>query len=161
MERPSYKDEMKKALKNTKNGKAPCLVNIPPELLKESIDLTANILCNLFEQIWKREKIPKVWRKSLLFKLPKKGNVLNCSNWRGITLLSVSSKILSCVIHGRIKNGIEIKLRREQAGFRSNTSCVDQSNTVTILIEQPNEFLSALYLLFIDFEKAFDSIDRD
>jgi hypothetical protein len=71
------------------------------------------------------------------------------------------SKIFSRIIHGRIKNGIETKIRSEQAGFRSITSCVDQINTVRILIEQSTEFLSSLYLLFIYFEKAFDSIDRD
>jgi hypothetical protein len=52
MERPPNKDEIKKALKNTKNGKAPGSDNMPPELLEEDIDLTENILCNLFEKIW-------------------------------------------------------------------------------------------------------------
>jgi hypothetical protein len=85
----------------------------------------------------------------------------NCSNWRGITLLSVIRNIISGIRCEKIKIGIETKLRREQAGFRSNRSCVDQINRVRILIKQSNEFLSALYLLFIDFEKAFDSIDRD
>jgi hypothetical protein len=73
----------------------------------------------------------------------------------------VISKIFSRIIHERIKNGIETKLRREQADFRSNRSCVDQINTVRILIEQSNAFLNAPYLLFIEFEKAFDSTDRD
>jgi hypothetical protein len=71
-----------KKLSKTKNGKAPGLDNVPSELLKEDIVLTANILCTLFEKIWKQEKIPEEWRKSFLFKLPKKGSVLNCSNWR-------------------------------------------------------------------------------
>jgi hypothetical protein len=54
MDRPPNNDETKKALKNTKNGKAPGLDNMPPELLKEDTDLTENILCNLFEKIWKQ-----------------------------------------------------------------------------------------------------------
>jgi hypothetical protein len=37
-------------LSKHKNGKAPGLDNIPPKLLMEDIDLTANILCNLFEK---------------------------------------------------------------------------------------------------------------
>jgi hypothetical protein len=73
----------------------------------------------------------------------------------------VISKTFSRIIHERIKYGIEIKLRREQACFRSNRSCVDKITTVRILTAQSNEFLSALYLLFIDSEKAFDSTDRD
>jgi hypothetical protein len=59
MERAASKDEIKKALKNTKKDKAPGLDNIAPELLKEYMDLTANILCNLIEKIWKQEKIPE------------------------------------------------------------------------------------------------------
>jgi hypothetical protein len=74
MERPPNKDVIKKALKNTKNCKALCLDSIPPELL--TADLTANIHCSLFENIWKQETIPEEWRKGLLFKLPKKGKFL-------------------------------------------------------------------------------------
>jgi hypothetical protein len=136
--------------------------NIPHKLLKEDNDLTANILCNLFENnLETGKKKPEEWRKGLLFKLLKKENVLNCSNWRGITLPSVISKIFPRIIHERTKSGMETKLRKEQASFRSNRSCVDEINTFRILTEQSNTFHNALYLLVIDFEKAFDSIYRD
>jgi hypothetical protein len=50
MEKPPNKNEIKKALKNTKNGKAPGSGNIPPKLSKEDNDLTAIVLCKLFEK---------------------------------------------------------------------------------------------------------------
>jgi hypothetical protein len=53
-----------KKLSKTQNGKAPGLDNIPPELLKEDTDLIANILCNLFEKIWKQEKTWKNGEKA-------------------------------------------------------------------------------------------------
>jgi sorting nexin-29 len=119
IERPPNKDEIKKALRNTENGKAPGSDNIPPELLQEDTDLTAHRLSNLFESSWKQEQVPEEWRTCLLFKLPKKGNVLNCSNWRGITVLSVISKIFSRIIHDRIKNGTETKLRESKQALRA------------------------------------------
>jgi hypothetical protein len=55
--------------------------------------------------------------------------------WRGITLLSVPSKILNMIILNRIKDCIEKRLWREQAGFWGNRSCVDQINSLCIIIE--------------------------
>ena len=52
-------------------------------------------------------------------------------------------------------------LRENQAGFRSNRSCIDQIATLRIIIEQSIEWNSQLYLNFIDYEKAFDSVDRE
>jgi len=46
-------------------------------------------------------------------------------------------------------------------GFHKGRSCTDQVNTLRIILEQFNEFQSPLYLIFIDFEKAFDSINRN
>jgi hypothetical protein len=46
-------------------------------------------------------------------------------------------------------------------GFHKGKSCIDQVNTLRIILEQFNEFQSPLYLTFIDFEKAFDSINRN
>ena len=52
-------------------------------------------------------------------------------------------------------------LRDEQAGFRKDRSCIDQIATLMIIVEQTIEWSSPLYLLFVDFEKAFDSLDRE
>ena len=63
----------------------------------------------------------------------------------------------------RIKIALDEKLREEQAGFQAGRSCTDQIliATLWIIIEQSIEWQSSLYINFIDFEKAFDSISRD
>ncbi|VDO89334.1 unnamed protein product [Schistosoma margrebowiei] len=39
-------------------------------------------------------------------------------------------------------------------------SCTDQIATLWIIVEQSVEWNSSLYINFIDYEKAFDSVDR-
>lgn len=85
---------------------------------------------------------------------------MNCNNWRGITILNVINKIIAQVIVKRIRAHIEEGSRDNQAGFRENRGCIDQSNTLRLIIEQSLEFQSPLYLVFVDFEKAFDRIER-
>ena len=63
-------------------------------------------------------------------KLPKKGGLSLCKNWRGILmLLSMVGKILCSVILGRLKDALDALLREEQAGFRRGRSCIDQIAT--------------------------------
>lgn len=66
----------------------------------------------------------QAWKEGLILKLPKKGDKTYCKNWRGITLLSIPSKLLSRIILNRIKDDIESKLRKEQAGFRNNAAAL-------------------------------------
>uniref|UniRef100_A0A8D9ADY8 Craniofacial development protein 2 n=1 Tax=Cacopsylla melanoneura TaxID=428564 RepID=A0A8D9ADY8_9HEMI len=157
---PPTKQEIVNAIRELKNSKAPGNDNLPPEVFKQDPITSANILHPIFCEIWENEQIPKEWKKGLLVKLPKKGDLTECRNWRGITLLPIPSKILTRVILNRIKDTIDSKLRREQAGFRKNCSCVDLINTLRIILEQSMEYQTPLYLAFIDFEKAFDSIQR-
>lgn len=157
---PPSRGEIIKAVKELKNGKSPGIDNIPPEVLKANPEATADILHRLLKQIWEEEAVPTEWKRGLLVKIPKKGDLTVCNNWRGITLLSVPSKVLTRIVLNRIKGVIESKLRREQAGFRKDCACVDMINTLRIILEQSNEFQSPLYLTFVDFEKAFDSISR-
>ena len=93
--------------------------------------------------------------------MTQKGDLGECKNWRGIMLLSIPSKVLTRIILERLKTAIDKKLRPEQAGFRQDKSCTDQIATLRIIIEQFLEFQSTLYLNFIDFQKAFDSVDRN
>jgi hypothetical protein len=64
-----------------------------------------------------QEELPNEWTKGIIIKLPKKGDLTNCNNWRGIIPLSSSSKILSRIILNTIKRHIDNKLRGEQMGF--------------------------------------------
>ena len=59
-----------------------------------------------------------------------------------------------------MKTVVDGQMRDEQAGFRQERSCVDQIATLRIIIEQTIEWQSSLYLNFVDFQKAFDSIDH-
>jgi hypothetical protein len=118
-----------------KSGKAPGTDNIIPEVLKVHIETSVDMLHPLFERIWQEEKVRKEWREGITVK---KGDTTNCNNWRGVTLLSVPSKILSIIILNRIKN-VELRFRKEQAGFREQGSCVNFINTLRIILEQSNE----------------------
>lgn len=60
----------------------------------------------------------------------------------------------------RMKYEEDRQMRDEQAGFRQERSCVDQIATPRVIIEQTIEWQSSLYLNFVDFQKAFDSIDH-
>ena len=93
-------------------------------------------------------------------KLPKKGDIQECKNYRGIVLLSGPGKVLNRVILDRLKTGVDAKLRDHQAGFLKDRSCTDQIATLRIFVEQSIEWDSSLYIHFVDYEKAFDSLDR-
>jgi hypothetical protein len=60
-----------------------------------------------------------------------------------------------------MKDTIDPKLRDQLAGFRKNRSCTDQIATLRIIVEQSLEWSTPLYINFIDYEKAFDSVDRE
>ena len=76
-------------------------------------------------------------------------------------LLSVPGKVLNRIILERLKNEVDIILRDHQADFRQGRGCIEQIATLRIIVEQSLEFDSSLYINFVDYEKAFDSLDRD
>jgi hypothetical protein len=153
--------EIKESLKMLKNGKAPGADQITAELLKAEETITPAILYEVFKNIWESEEAPEEWKIGLIIKLPKKGDLGNCNNWRGITLQSQTCKVFSRIILCRISKAVDKTLRQEQAGFRKGRSCSDQIFALRQILEQSAEWKTALYATFIDFEKAFDSLHRD
>ena len=67
------------------------------------------------------------------------------------------------VIIDRIRDGVDNKLRKEQASFRRGRSKVEQFFFFILrkIIEQVAEWQSTLYITFVDFEKAIDSVHRE
>lgn len=158
---PITEDEIIKAIKRLKNGKSPGIDSITAEVLKVDIETTTKVMHKLFQQIWNHEIIPNDWAKGIIIKLPKKGDLSDCNNWRGVTLLSVPSKIFLRVLLNRIDKSIDAKLREEQAGFRPNRGCIDHIFTIRNILEQCIEWNSKLILNFVDFQNAFDSVNRE
>ncbi len=68
---------------------------------------TENWLLSLFKTIWEQEKVPKTWKQGVIVKIPKKGKLTECGNWRGITLTYVPSKVFGRVIIDIIRYGVE------------------------------------------------------
>ena len=154
------KEDISKAIKQLRNGKSAGPDTIPAEALKADERTTVEMLHPLFQDIWQEEDIPLEWKEGYLIKLPKKGDLSSCSNYRGITLLSTPGKVFNRVLLNRMKDAVDPHLRDQQAGFRKNRSCTDQITTLRIILEQSLEWNSPLYVNFIDYEKAFDSVDR-
>lgn len=70
-----------------------------------------NLFYPLCKKIWEEGQIPTEWKEGYLIKLPKKGDLTNCNNYRGITLLSIPSKVFNRIILNRIKDAVDTQLR--------------------------------------------------
>jgi hypothetical protein len=97
------REEVKVAVNKLKNNKAPGPDGIPSEILKEGYKCMEDSIYELIVQIWDREKIPSSWAEALICPIHKKGNVQNCENSRGISLVNIAYRVLSVVLYGRLK----------------------------------------------------------
>ena len=94
--------------------------------------------------------------------LHKKGDKMECGNYRGISLVSHAGKVLLKVVARRLSAYCEAKgmLPEEQCGFRHNRSTTDMMFVVRRLQETGRKAGVSLFMCFIDLQKAYDTVDR-
>lgn len=109
--------ETQMAIKKLRNRKAAGLDCIAPELLKHSGPAVERALTDLFNECWLIEAALRDQRDGVIIKLPKKGNLADCGNWCGITLLSIPGKVFCIVLLRQIQAKVDQLLCDEQAGF--------------------------------------------
>ena len=158
---PVSLEEVRLGIVSLRDRKAGGSDNIVAELLKADLETSSRKLHGIITIIWEEEVVPDEWLQSLIVKLPKKGDLGDCNNWRGITLLVIASKVLGKIIFRRMKEGAGIQLRPEQAGFMERQNTTEQIFILRNTIEQACEWQSPLLVIFIDFEKAFDWLHRN
>ena len=93
------KEEIYAALKEMKNGTAGVVDSLTVEILKADLETYVDVLHYLLHKVWEQEQIPEDWQRGLIVKLPKKGDLTECNNWRGITLMVVVYDILPPFVH--------------------------------------------------------------
>ena len=114
------------------------------------------ICCN---KVYEQDPID-IWNKGCIILLPKKVDLSSTNNYRGITLTRIAAKIYNLMLLNRIMPAVDIILRTNQNICRTNRSTSGQILTVRISIKGANANNLTATILFIDFSKAFDSIDR-
>ncbi len=86
-------------IKQLKSGKAAGVDTIPPKVWKNGGPALHAKLHKFFVFCWEQGKLPQDLRDAVIITLYKnKGEKSDCSNYRGITLLSVAGKILASVL---------------------------------------------------------------
>ncbi|KAK7916510.1 hypothetical protein WMY93_012271 [Mugilogobius chulae] len=133
---PITQAEVTEVVNKLLGGKAPGVDEIRPEYLK-SLDVTG-VVVPLF----------------------KKGDRRVCSNYRGITLLSLPGKVYSRVLERRLRPIVEPRIQEEQCGFRPGRGTLDQLYTLHRVLEGSWEFAQPVHMCFVDLEKAFDRVPR-
>ncbi|KAK3520789.1 hypothetical protein QTP70_032366 [Hemibagrus guttatus] len=141
-------------------GKAPGVDEIRPEYLK-SLDVVGlswlTRLCNI---AWRSGTVPLDWATGVVIPLFKKGDRRVCSNYRGITLLSLPGKVYSRVLERRVRPLVEPQIQEEQCGFRPSRGTLDQLYTLHRVLKGSWEFAQPVHMCFVDLEKAFDRVPR-
>ncbi|KAI3356686.1 hypothetical protein L3Q82_003368 [Scortum barcoo] len=106
------------------------------------------------------DSAPLEWQTGVVVPLFKKGDRRVCSNYRGITLLSLPGKVYARVLERRIRPIVDPRIQEEQCGFRPGRGTVDQLYTLRRVLEGLWEFAQPVHMCFVDLEKAFDRVPR-
>ena len=100
---PILREEVEIAVASLKKGKSAGVDNIPAELVQAGGETMIDVLTEICNRIWRTGEWPTPWTQSLIITLPNKGNLQLCQNYRTISLISHSSKVMLKVILNRLK----------------------------------------------------------
>ena len=118
------------------------------------------MLHSRLQQIWKTQQRPRGWKRSVFIPIPKKRNAKECSNYCTIVLISQTRKVMLRILQVRFRQYMNQELPDVQAGFRKGRRTRDQLAKIHWIIEKAREFQKNIYFCFIDYAKAFASMDH-
>jgi hypothetical protein len=118
--------EVEAAVWKWKRYKTPGVDLIPAELIQTGGETLRSEIHKLIKLIWNKEELPHQWKESIAVPIHKKGDKTDCSNYRGISLLSTSYKILSNILLARLTLYADEIIGDHQCGFQRNRSTTNQ-----------------------------------
>jgi hypothetical protein len=150
-------DEAMHWLRNT----APGANGLTAQLLRRGGQPAVQWVHRAIIAAWRSGRAPAAWKRALLVPIHKKGSRLASDNYRGVTLLEICGKVYILVIHRRTYQHLSNQMLDCQQGFRPNRGTGDALFSLRRLEELARDFNTPLHAAFVDFRKAFDSVDRE
>jgi hypothetical protein len=118
-----------------------------------------HFLASLFTALLHGHAYPQPWVFSKLVMLFKKGSREQCDNYRGISLMDSVAKVFDMVLNRRLTSWFTPD--REQAGAQRRRGCAEHLVTLRLIIDLARHKRKKLYVIYVDFSKAYDRIPRD
>jgi hypothetical protein len=112
--------EVETAIGKLKRYKSAGVDQTPAELILAGGETLRSEIHKVIRLIWNKEKLPHQWKESIVIPIYKKSDKTDCSNYRDISLLSSSYKILSNVLLARLTPYADEVTGSHQCGFRCN-----------------------------------------
>ena len=150
--------EVEASLRKMKNGKEAGKDQVNIETLKAGDETIAKQLAKLYTKCITERRIPKTRKEANMVIFFKKGNRKDIKNYRPISLLSNMYKLFTKIITSRLEKKLDENQPSEQAGFRSKYSTTDHIHAINEFKEKCREYNIPLCVAFVDYEKAFDSV---
>ena len=147
-------------LRNLDASKASGPDGIPARLLKDCSSQIAPKLCCLFNLSLNSGWIPSDWKSADVTPIHKRESKESVENYRPISLLPIISKALGRCVYQRFYEHVAHLVSERQHGFLRNRSCVTQLLSVLHTIGDDLDRNTQTDVLYLDFAKAFDSVDR-
>ena len=119
------------------------------------------MLHSICQQIYRTQKCPQDWKRSVFIPVPKKGNAKECSNYCTIALILHASKVMLKILQAGLQQYMNRKIPDIQAGFKTGRRIRDQIANIHWIIEKAREFRENIYFCFFDCTNAFDCLDHN
>ena len=158
---PFIDSEIERALRDMKKKKAPGNDQLTTDIIKIGGEEALKQITKIFNAILEQRKIPNEWKEAKMIILHKNGDRRVIKNYRPISLLSHMYKLFTRVLQKRMESILDANQPREQAGFRKGYSTTDHLQSINQIIEKCNEYNLNLCIAYIDYEKAFDSVEHE
>ncbi|XP_055626490.1 LINE-1 retrotransposable element ORF2 protein isoform X1 [Toxorhynchites rutilus septentrionalis] len=157
---PPTMGEVKEAINQLKNHKAAGKDGLVAELFKGGPRKLVECMHRLIVRIWDTEQLPEEWKDGVICPIYKKGDKLDCGNYRAITILNCAYKILSQILFRRLSPIVSRFVGSYQARFMPGCSTTDQIFTLRQILQKCREYQVPTHHIFVDFKAAYDTIDR-
>ncbi|TWW56043.1 hypothetical protein D4764_08G0000300 [Takifugu flavidus] len=152
--------EVAEVVKQLPGGRAPGADEIRPGYLKALDVVGLSWLTRLCNIAWTSGAVPLDWQTRVVVPIFKSGDQRVCSNYKGITLLSLPGKVCARVLEKRIRLIVEPLIEEEQCGFLPSRGTTDQLFTLAGVLDGGWEFAQPVHMCFVDLEKAYDRVPR-
>ena len=160
---PTTREEIIDIVKNMKNKKSSGNDGIDNCLLKSIILYIASPLAHIFNLSLSTGSVPNSIKIAKVIPIFKKGDALETNNYRPISLLPSLSKVLEKLIFTRVTNFLCTNniICENQFGFRAKHNTTHAILTGIDKIARAIDQRLHTVGIFLDFSKAFDTIDHD